>query len=879
MFASHYGLVVAHTGPHGLIPEQSTSRRDSIDSFASDLSTSTVSPYGSKTQWFAYQYSKNPDREGMTHHASAYTITEQDAIAVHGGVGPAGRLSSTSVYASSDAKCLCPVLPPKEIGARCCHTMTTLGNGQNILIGGRSSPSSPMKDCWLQTGKKWERIQDLPEPRFRHRAVAVVLPDNQYGVVVFGGKTSATSVATDHLMWDPKHGWTQLKSLRQDPMPRFGASFVKLGFNHGLLFGGMRQDGVICQGLWRWRLIVLDNVVAGIRFTTSTALDTSAGVYPWLARLGASYSVIRNELLVIGGVARQGCIPREYEILSVLGSFSAFGELEKEMNLRVSPVTPKMSPDVPRPFLIGHCSHRTVKETTLIVGGGATCFSFGAYWNSGSWLMCDREAGESSHWSLVKPTPPSPQHRLRSPSLTAATKGVVAVPPQAVEPVCIASDEDFTELVQASTPKILTSLDIGPCTTLWTPSYLLSKTSPSRTVVAHSSPSRTMNFQRKDFSYTNLPFHTFLQLLASDPNVHMYLRSISSTKPTQVPADLATDWPELAPDFHLPPALSVIQQPANHHSSPLRISANVNMWLHYDVMANVLFQIHGTRKLVLYPPSDLKRLSFPPGSTTSTLDVFEPASNPTEEEDRLKSIPSTHPYLATLRPGDALFIPPLWSHAGTPLSVTTPASALSPKPLDPDTQPSLLSTATFPNSNRQPTLQPSLQPTLQPGLQPSLQPTLQSTLQPTLQSTLQPTLQPTLPPTLQPNLPPNLQHCHPAQNNINISINIFFRSLPCCPSTYPAGRDVYGNRDLAAYEEGRRDLDRIFKRFTSSFSSSGQRGNTNAEATVNDTDANAEAGHQSKGKTQYATSAIPRDIAKAYLERLVDEIRLRAEAL
>ena len=71
----------------------------------------------------------------------------------------------------------------------------------------------------------------------------------------------------------------------------------------------MRQDGIICQGLWRWRLIIRDGVVAGIKFKTSTSLDTSVGIYPWLGRLGASYSVIKNELLIIGGIAKAGCIP------------------------------------------------------------------------------------------------------------------------------------------------------------------------------------------------------------------------------------------------------------------------------------------------------------------------------------------------------------------------------------------------------------------------------------------------------------------------------------------------------------------------------------------------------------------------------------------
>lgn len=831
------------------------------------MSTRTVSPYGGKSQWFAYTYSQNPERQGRTHHASAFFIPNEDAIGIFGGIGQQNRLSTTSVYTSADNRDMpLPVLPPEDIGARSCHTITTMGNGQNILVGGRASPSAPMRDCWLQTGSKWERIQDLPEPRFRHRACGVVLPHNKYGVVVYGGRTSATRVAIDVLLWDLQNGWQKLKSLRGDPMPRFGASFVRLGYNHGLLFGGMRQDGVICQGLWRWRLTIRDNVVAGISFKTSSALDTSAGVFPWLARLGAAYSVIRNELLLIGGVAKQGCIPKDYEILSILGSFSAFGEYEKEMDLRVACVIPKKDPDVPRPFLIGHSTHRTAKETTIIIGGGATCFSFGAYWNPGCWLLYDREAGVSSNWALLKPTSSTLSKR------PVRKEGIIHVP-AVVDGVHPSSENDFLTILRDGKPRLLTGLDFGPCVSVWTPSYLLSKTSPSQNVVVHSAKSRTMNFQRKDFAYTTLTFHNFLKILQSNPDAHLYLRSLSGTNPTQSPAIFADDWPSIADDVHLDSSLDFIRR--NKHSSPLRISANVNMWLHYDVMANVLFQIRGTRKLILFPPEDIKHLSFPPGSTTSTLDVLEPSQHSGKEEDQLKPIPDTHPYIAVLRPGEALFIPPLWSHTGTPLPVASDTQAT---PASPSPSPSPSTTILPPNPNAD---------------------------------------------------------TDAANSHINISLNIFFRSLS--PTKYPAGRDVYGNRDLAAYEDGRRDLDKLIRRFITTATNSNNNNNSNNHTTtstskISKPEANPKTPNgllQNNGTTPttntpaksastekkereeeeqkvesttsptanssttttttavennnddeaFFAEGVPKALTKAYLERLADELRERADRL
>jgi tRNA wybutosine-synthesizing protein 4 len=66
----------------------------------------------------------------------------------------------------------------------------------------------------------------------------------------------------------------------------------------------------------------------------------------------------------------------------------------------------------------------------------------------------------------------------------------------------------------------------------------------------------------------------------------------------------------------------------------------------------------------------------------------------------------------------------------------------------------------------------------------------------------------------------------------SISINVFWKDLES--SLYSQGRDVYGNRDLKAYEEGRVLIKRISKSF----------------------------------------EAMPADIRKFYLARLSDELRV-----
>ena len=59
-------------------------------------------------------------------------------------------------------------------------------------------------------------------------------------------------------------------------------------------------------------------------------------------------------------------------------------------------------------------------------------------------------------------------------------------------------------------------------------------------------------------------------------------------------------------------------------------------------------------------------------------------------------------------------------------------------------------------------------------------------------------------------IPPFWFHTAAPVEKVSISINVFFRNLP---SGYSTGRDIYGNRDLQAYDNGRRDVQKICKAF------------------------------------------------------------------
>jgi tRNA wybutosine-synthesizing protein 4 len=60
-------------------------------------------------------------------------------------------------------------------------------------------------------------------------------------------------------------------------------------------------------------------------------------------------------------------------------------------------------------------------------------------------------------------------------------------------------------------------------------------------------------------------------------------------------------------------------------------------------------------------------------------------------------------------------------------------------------------------------------------------------------------------------LPALWLHTASPTDGVSIAVNVFFRSLE---SGYAPGKDVYGNRDLQAYEKGRQDITRIAKSFS-----------------------------------------------------------------
>lgn len=815
LYASHYCLVVAHNRGYPVLPDPIESRRNSISSDTSDISARTSSPYNPDAQLLAVRYFPEPGDLCQRHHGSTYPVHDQDAIAIFGGAGPKSCLSSSAVCRPRHLNDEPPVILPSEVGARCCHVLTAMNNGDNILVGGRLSPTQPRKDCWLQKGDTWYRIHDLPEPRYRHRVVGVTLPNNVYGAICFGGKTGPCKVAIDALLWEPSKGWRVLRIIGRDPKPRFGPNFMRLGFNHGLLFGGMRQDGVICQGFWRWRLVIHDNVIAGIKFRSSHALDTSIGSYQFLARFGASYGFAQDYLLVIGGIAGSGCIPKTYEMLSLSGSFSNIYDEKKEPSLRVTAMEPLRAPDCARPFLIGHSTHRTRTGMYVIWGGGATCFNFGTYFNQGIWVLFEKEAGLSADWTIVPTRTPKIASGKSEYSLPSFNRQPEGIP---VEASLENSPDDLAYSVRHSHPRLMKGLDFGPCTQLSMSNYFPRGSSEQVTVQPEALdrqedgvPRATMSMEQS-LDRSNGLMHTF------DLSRAFNADDIGSSN------GLKKSMPDFAKVFHLPPQMELIKPLIQ--SVQLEVSEEVRSRLLYSTMAQVLVQIDGIRKVLLFPPADLPRLEFSPGSMTSDLDVFYDKA-PGQQYD-FYSPRGTSPHTAVLNPGDALLIPPFWSWATMLLSDDT-------------------STDQFNNVSHRGSIAHS-------QVASSVASSPRSARIPS--SPTGALLSPQSPST-------NVEHGQTSPTNVGVIVS--FRNLPS--DQFSDVTNASGNVELVAYRESRQDLQNIVQRFASG--RGGPRKEARGRPRVNG----------SASSSDIILEGIPKDVARAYLQRLGKELLMKADEM
>ncbi|KHN97835.1 Leucine carboxyl methyltransferase 2 [Metarhizium album ARSEF 1941] len=627
------------------------------------------------------------------------------AYAVHiMGLGTSGRRESYDIY-SLDGKMDMPIVPITGPLPRMCHSITDLGDYGVLLVGGRTSPANALSDCWILNkglSSQWVPTSSLPIPLFRHAAICL---RGSSLALILGGKTGPSVISEDCYVFDVTKGWSKCDILGDAPGPLFGAVLCNSPRTRpdsedsftGLLAGGIGQDGLISSRKYTWKLD-FPNSKPTIQFTRCEGeFDHQLED---IAVFGARTVDFESQTLVCGGVG----ISSKAQGQSIFTVYMTENDAYAASRVGTCPEGRVL------PFMIGSAMMK-YKGSVVILGGGATCFSMGTFWETGVFQLIPRgkEDGVGSP-EVTKRRPPTVRF-LASQRVVSSTnkklwqepsleKAKVATIPR----VRLETTAQFEDILQAGLPVIISNADLGGCVQKWTPSYMVDRVGHDTKVVAHECKHdhERMDFNSKNFRYIT---ETFGNVMArAEAGERIYLRALSRDEPSERPANIHDDFPGLAVDFRLPGEMDRASRCL--FSSVLRVSGHVNMWLHYDVMANVYAQVSGSKRMVLFPPRDVEHLLFAPGASSSSLDVFS--------ELETRQLAATHPYEAVLAPGDILFLPACWPHAAATVT------------------------------------------------------------------------------------------------DWSIAVNVFFRDLE---SGYTIGRDVYGNRDLAAYEKGRLEVARVGKSF------------------------------------------------------------------
>lgn len=597
LFACHYFLLVAST---------STTRSENMSNpiVVPNIDRHTSgSPSPPRSHSYRKIHLRHPNLDAAPYRRRFGTthISDSQTIAFFGGLDTQRRTNEIDLFCVNQAP------PAKEwdsgpgiihlqqirlahrIEPRMCHTVTRLLTGQDLLAGGRASPDRPLADCWLFE-ERWSKVQDLPVSLYRHCAVSVRLSTinvDDSGIMVLGGKTSSNALSDQYYIWRKSTAWVRLHIRGAKPAPSFGGTAVSTDIGAGVLFGGITADGVLQPDIWNWTLHHHDGQIC-LGFTRVELIGSpKADLY---ARVGAQLIESHHHFILVGGIGNQ-----------IYGARDEIVELEKQEPFNEGQAWHltclEADKGASRSLLVGH-SVCALGGVIFIIGGGAVCFSFGAFWNVKPVIFSVTTNHEQYNLRLIAHEKPifsigenadhgtsgksdfAPDRLSTSQASSPVSSRRKGLSTPSTQDVFVAPTSNaLIQSMRSGKPAVLRKGLSGFSEENWSPTALKDKIGAEREVIVHKSNGEQMDFLQKNFIYERIKFSTFMDdILQGSPQ---YLRSLSNDKPSLEPANFASDFPKLAPDFTLPEELSFIAQ--NMHSSILRVSGVVNMWVHYDV--------------------------------------------------------------------------------------------------------------------------------------------------------------------------------------------------------------------------------------------------------------------------------------------------------
>jgi tRNA wybutosine-synthesizing protein 4 len=255
LFARHYIVLHAST---------SRSQLSSLQEPPSTWSTGQKAPAGLQVEIVGKSSPKTIRRRFGNAMISSNAFGQRFALNLLG-LSLNSREPTYDIF-SLDSEPQAPQLPSSGPPARMCFALTDLGDYGTMLVGGRTSPSCALSDCWLFEGgasPQWRQMPRLPTPLFRHSAVRL---GNSSLLLIFGGKKSSSKLSDEFFLYNPDQAcWQSCQVVGSAPDPCFGS----IAFNEaspsdqpgtfrGILAGGISQTGCINTKQYKWQINAFD---------------------------------------------------------------------------------------------------------------------------------------------------------------------------------------------------------------------------------------------------------------------------------------------------------------------------------------------------------------------------------------------------------------------------------------------------------------------------------------------------------------------------------------------------------------------------------------------------------------------------------------------
>src|SRR5690606_9252071 len=154
----------------------------------------------------------------------------------------------------------------------------------------------------------------------------------------------------------------------------------------------------------------------------------------------------------------------------------------------------------------------------------------------------------------------------------------------------ITEHELLNEIFPQQLPVIIKGLNFGECVHKWkSKEYFYNKIDSNKLISTRKCKSKSLDFINKNFDFVTMKSNEFFH---KDDEYRDYFRSVGENARKER-SDFWKSFPEIKDDFVIPEVLNPLIKDRIFLSA-LRISSkDSQLWTHYDICDNFLFQIVG----------------------------------------------------------------------------------------------------------------------------------------------------------------------------------------------------------------------------------------------------------------------------------------------